>query len=359
MRVDLFDFELPDDLIALRPAEPRESARLLHVRPAGDFHDRFVKDLPSLLRTGDALVVNDTKVLPAQLVGERQRGGDTARVSATLHRRTAPDEWLAFVQGAKKLRAGDAVVFSRNDRTLSARVRGREADGSVRLRFDLGDETMEMALERVGSMPLPPYIARRREQDGEDRHDYQTAFADRPGAVAAPTAGLHLTDGLMRVLLEKGVEVVRLTLHVGAGTFLPVKVADTDAHVMHSEWCELSVEAADTLNRVRSANGRVVACGTTSLRTLESVHRGKSAFEPFSGETDIFITPGYRFRAVDGLLTNFHLPRSTLFMLVAAFCGLERMKAAYEHAIKQRYRFYSYGDASLLWQPETFGTAEA
>jgi S-adenosylmethionine:tRNA ribosyltransferase-isomerase len=339
VRVDLFDFDLPQDRIALRPAEPRDSARLLAVDPSG-LADRLVSDLPSLLQPGDLLVFNDTRVIPAQLEGRR---GD-ARIGATLHKREGPREWRAFLRNARRVRVGDTIDFGQG---VAAEALDKAGDGSVLLRF-AGDEPAELLLERAGTMPLPPYIASKRPADERDRADYQTMFAAEPGAVAAPTASLHFTPRLMAAIEAAGVGHVTLTLHVGAGTFLPVKADDTDDHVMHSEWGRIEPDAADRLNAARRGGGRIVAVGTTSLRLLESAADEDRVIRPFAGDTAIFITPGYRFRAIDGLLTNFHLPRSTLFMLVSALMGRERMLAAYEHAIAREYRFYSYGDASLL-----------
>ena len=339
MRVDLFDFELPPERIALRPASPRDSARLLLV--AGDgFEDRSVSDLPRLLRSGDTLVFNDTRVIPAQLEGRRGE----ARIGATLHKREGPRAWRAFIRNAKRVRDGDRIDFGNG---VSALAGERERDGSILLTFE-GDEPVELLLERAGTMPLPPYIAGKRAPDAQDASDYQTMFAREEGAVAAPTAALHFTPGLMEALAAAGVAHETLTLHVGAGTFLPVKAEDTADHVMHSEWGRIDPATADRLNEVRANGGRLIAVGTTVLRLLESAAGENGRIQPFQGDTDIFITPGYRFRAVDGLLTNFHLPRSTLFMLVSALMGRERMQAAYAHAIGEGYRFYSYGDASLL-----------
>ncbi len=342
MRVDLFDFELPPERIALRPASPRDSARLLLVE-GQSFADRLVSDLPQLLRRGDLLVFNDTKVIPAQLEG--RRGG--AAIGATLHKRTGPRTWRALVRNARRVREGDRIDFGDG---VAARASEREADGSFLLSFE-GDEPVEQLIARVGRMPLPPYIAGRRPADELDAGDYQTMFAREQGAVAAPTAALHFTRELMSALAAAGIGHATLTLHVGAGTFLPVKADDTDRHFMHSEWGRIGADTADRINAVRAAGGRTVAVGTTSLRLLESA-AGEDGVKPFEGETDIFITPGYRFRAVDGLLTNFHLPRSTLFMLVSALMGRETMLAAYAHAIDRAYRFYSYGDASLLLPPD-------
>ena len=339
MRVDLFDFELPSDLIALRPASPRDSARMLVVEQAG-MQDRLVADLPGLLRAGDVLVFNDTRVIPAQLEGRRGE----ARIGATLHKREGPRTWRAFVRNAKRLREGERVDFGSG---VTAVAEERGADGSILLRFE-GEEPVELLLDRAGRMPLPPYIAGKRAADDRDAEDYQTMFAREKGAVAAPTAALHFTPALMEALAKAGVAHETLTLHVGAGTFLPVKAEDTEDHLMHSEWGRIDAATADRLNAVRAAGGRLIAVGTTSLRLLESAAGEDGTIRPFEGDTAIFITPGYRFRAVDGLLTNFHLPRSTLFMLVSALMGLERMQAAYAHAIGSGYRFYSYGDASLL-----------
>jgi S-adenosylmethionine:tRNA ribosyltransferase-isomerase len=339
MRVDLFDFDLPAELIALRPAKPRDSARLLAVE--GDrISDRAVLDLPKLLRPGDVLVFNDTRVIPAQLEGRRGE----ASIGATLHKREGPREWWAFVRNAKRVRIGDLVEFG-GGVTASAAERGE--DGAVLLHFH-GDEPVEVLLERAGRMPLPPYIASRRPADEADRDDYQTMFAREEGAVAAPTAALHFTPRLIEALEKHGVGRETLTLHVGAGTFLPVKADDTREHKMHAEWGRIDAATAERLNAVRASGGRLIAVGTTSLRLLESAADDGGTIQPFEGDTAIFITPGYRFKAIDGLVTNFHLPKSTLFMLVSALMGLDVMKAAYAHAVEQRYRFYSYGDASLL-----------
>jgi len=340
MRVDLFDFDLPAELIALRPARPRDSARLLHVSGDGLFADRTVRDLPCLLRAGDVLVFNDTRVIPAQLEGMR----GNARIGATLHKRLGPREWQAFVRNGRRLRGGDRIAF---DGDVTALARERHEDGSWTLAFE-GEDPVEVLLERAGTLPLPPYIAGRRPVDAADRGDYQTMFARAEGAVAAPTAALHFTPELMAALELAGIAHEMLTLHVGAGTFLPVKAEDTADHAMHAEWGTIGPQTADRLNAARRAGGRIIAVGTTSLRLLESAAGEDRVIRPFAGDTSIFITPGYRFRAIDGLMTNFHLPRSTLFMLVSALMGLERMQAAYAHAIEQGYRFYSYGDASLL-----------
>ncbi len=339
MRVDLFDFDLPQELIALRPASPRDSALLLHVQ--GDvFADKIVRDLPSLLNPGDCLVFNDTRVIPAQLEGRR---GD-AKIGATLHKREGLRTWRAFVKNAKRLKEGDQVIFGGG---VTALVGERGADGSLLLHFE-GEEPVEILLERAGTMPLPPYIAARRAIDERDQQDYQTMFAREKGAVAAPTAALHFTPELMAALAARGVQHETLTLHVGAGTFLPVKADDTNDHQMHAEWGRIDAATADRLNAVRASGGRVIAVGTTSLRLLESAAGEDNVIRPFEGDTAIFITPGYRFKAVDGLMTNFDLPKSTLMMLVSALMGLERMQAVYAHAIREGYRFYSYGDSSLL-----------
>ena len=339
MRVDLFDFELPPERIALRPVSPRDSARLLLVQ-GQSFSDRIVGDLPSLLRAGDVLVFNDTKVIPAQLEGRR----GNASVGATLHKRQGPRAWRAFIRNAKRVREGDRIDFGGG---VAAIATERREDGSTLLSFE-GQEPIELLLERAGRMPVPPYIAGKRETDERDAQDYQTMFAREEGAVAAPTAALHFTPELMSALDGAGVRHETLTLHVGAGTFLPVKVEDTSEHVMHSEWGRIDAATADRLNAARAKGGRIIAVGTTSLRLLESAAGHDGEIRPFEGDTDIFITPGYPFKAVDGLLTNFHLPRSTLFMLVSALMGRETMHAAYAHAIAEGYRFYSYGDASLL-----------
>jgi len=339
MRVDQFDFELPPERIALRPARPRDAARMLVVDAEG-MADRTVRDLPACLRPGDVLVFNDTRVIPAQLEGTR---GD-ARIGATLHKREDLRRWWAFVRNAKRLRPGDLIDFGAGVTALAER---RGEDGAWLLAFQ-GDEPVELLLQRAGTMPLPPYIASKRSIDAEDAADYQTMFAREAGAVAAPTAALHFTPELLAALESAGIGMETLTLHVGAGTFLPVKSDTTEEHRMHAEWGRIDADAARRLNRVRAAGGRIIAVGTTSLRLLESAADEAGVIQPFEGDTAIFITPGYRFRAVDGLMTNFHLPRSTLFMLVCALMGLERMQAAYAHAIESGYRFYSYGDASLL-----------
>jgi S-adenosylmethionine:tRNA ribosyltransferase-isomerase len=339
MRVDLFDFALPQDRIALRPARPRDSARLLLVE-GRDISDHHVLELPELLRPGDVLVFNDTKVIPAQLEGRR---GD-ASIGATLHKREGPREWQAFLRNAKRVRVADTIDFGEG---VEASVVEKAEDGSALLHF-LGDEPVELLLERAGRMPLPPYIASKRAADEEDRADYQTIFAREEGAVAAPTAALHFTPRLLDALDARGIGCETLTLHVGAGTFLPVKAEDTSGHRMHAEWGRIDAVTAERLNRARASGGRLIAVGTTSLRLLESAADEPGIIRAFDGDTAIFITPGYRFKAIDGLITNFHLPRSTLFMLVSALMGLDVMKDAYAHAIDAGYRFYSYGDASLL-----------
>ncbi len=339
MRVDLFDFKLPPERIALRPANPRDSARLLNVTRDG-LSDHIVRDLPSLLRAGDCLVFNDTRVIPAQLEGKRGE----ASVGATLHKRLDLRSWQAFVRNAKRVREDDIIDFGQD---VSARASARADDGSVTLTF-LGDEPVEVLLERAGTMPLPPYIAGKRATDERDADDYQTMFAREKGAVAAPTAALHFTPELIAAVGEAGIAHETLTLHVGAGTFLPVKADDTDDHQMHSEWGHIDAATAKRLNDVKQKGGRIIAVGTTSLRLLESAAQEDGVLAPFEGDTAIFITPGYRFRFIDGLMTNFHLPRSTLFMLVSALMGREVMQEAYAHAIADGYRFYSYGDGSLL-----------
>lgn len=354
MRVDAFDYHLPEELIALRPAAPRDAARLLVVTPeaASAFADRTVLDLPDLLHPGDAIVFNDTKVIPAELRGRRTREGISAHVSVTLTERIDERHWRALARPAKRLKDGDCVVFGESSNVclvgaLEARVQARD-ESEVTLAFDLSGPALDEAIHALGAMPLPPYIASRRQADARDRTDYQTMFAHEEGAVAAPTAGLHFTDRLMQAIESRGVSRHFVTLHVGPGTFLPVRADDTSRHVMHPEHGIVSPETAKALNDVKVRGGTIVTVGTTSLRLLESATTADGKLRPFSGATDLFITPGYRFRFVDKLLTNFHLPRSTLFMLVAAFSGLETMQRAYAHAIAARYRFYSYGDACLL-----------
>ena len=360
MKTADFDFDLPDDHIALRPAEPRDSARLLVVRNGG-LEDRIIRDLPDFLQPGDALVFNDTRVIPARLSGVRERVGPegetlTVAVEATLHHRDAPDVWSAFMKPGKRIKAGDRIRFGSDSDgacllgRLDATVVDKGEDGLVTLRFDLAGPALDEAIRDVGVMPLPPYIAAKRAEDDRDRSDYQTMFAQLDGSVAAPTAGLHFTPALIEAIKARGVSTHAVTLHVGAGTFLPVKADDTADHRMHSEWGEVSPDTADALNAVRAAGGRIVCVGTTSLRLLESATTPDGVVQPFHGDTAIFITPGYAFRAADVLMTNFHLPKSTLFMLVSAFAGMETMKAAYAHAVKDGYRFYSYGDGSLLFR---------
>jgi S-adenosylmethionine:tRNA ribosyltransferase-isomerase len=339
MRVADFDFDLPAERIALRPARPRDSARLMLVHGTS-ISDHQMLELPGLLRPGDVLVFNDTKVIPAQLEGMRGE----ASIGATLHRREGPREWQAFLRNAKRARAGDTIDFGEG---VAASVVEKGPDGSAMLHFH-GEEPVELLLERAGRMPLPPYIASRRAIDESDREDYQTMFARKEGAVAAPTAALHFTPRLLEALDARGIRRETLTLHVGAGTFLPVKSEKIEEHKMHAEWGRIDASTAERLNVVRRSGGRLISVGTTSLRLLESASDEDGTIHPFEGDTAIFITPGYRFRAIDGLITNFHLPRSTLFMLVSALMGLDVMKSAYEHAIDRGYRFYSYGDASLL-----------
>jgi S-adenosylmethionine:tRNA ribosyltransferase-isomerase len=355
MRTDLFDFELPADSIALRPASPRDSARMLVVRPGTALRDQAVSDLPQFLKPGDQLVVNDTKVISAQLTGRRIGRGAEPKIEATLIKRLDGSRWQALVKPAKKLTQGDIVRFGNEGKVcflghLDAEVEHKGEDGEITLSFSFHGPSLDQAISDLGAPPLPPYIASKRTPDERDAADYQTMFAVNEGAVAAPTAGLHFTPALEAALCERGIGIHRITLHVGAGTFLPVKAEDTAAHKMHSEWGTISPGTADALNAARAGGGRIVAVGTTSLRLLESAAAEDGTIQPFAGDTAIFITPGYRFRAVDILLTNFHLPRSTLFMLVSAFCGLEPMKQAYAHAIAQGYRFYSYGDACLLFR---------
>lgn len=356
MRVDQFDFDLPNERIALRPARPRDAARMLVVRPEGteELTDAGVRELADWLEPGDALVFNDTKVIPAQLEGTRTRGDATAGISVTLHLRSGADRWRAFARPAKKLAVGDRIRFAGDGNvclagTLDASVAEKGDAGEVLLVFDLSGPALDEAIASVGHIPLPPYIAAKRGEDEQDRADYQTIFAEREGAVAAPTAGLHFTPELLQSLTDRGIEQHRVTLHVGAGTFLPVKSDTTDDHKMHAEYGEVSEETASALQAVRARGNRIVSVGTTSLRILESAAQGDDGLAAFAGETSIFITPGYRFRAIDVLMTNFHLPRSTLFMLVSALSGLETMQRAYAHAIEQEYRFYSYGDACLLF----------
>lgn len=361
MRVDDFDFDLPAERIALRPARPRDSARLLVVRPrdAEPLTDSSVSSLGDFLREGDALVFNDTKVIPAQLEGVRSRpGGIDAKVSFTLHMRVGPDRWKAFARPAKKLKQGDRIRFGHSGNaclsgTLEATLFHKGEAGEVELAFDFSGPDLDQAIAAVGHIPLPPYIASKRGEDDQDRRDYQTVYAREEGAVAAPTAGLHFTDALLADLRARGIEEHFVTLHVGAGTFLPVKVDEVSDHKMHFERGEITQATADALNAVRARGGRIVSVGTTSARLLESSADETGRIQPMNAATDIFITPGYKFRAIDVLMTNFHLPRSTLFMLVSAFSGRETMRAAYTHAIETGYRFYSYGDGSLLFPDKT------
>jgi S-adenosylmethionine:tRNA ribosyltransferase-isomerase len=357
MRTDLFDFELPPDCIALRPIVPRDAARLLVVRPGGtpEFEDRGMRDLPGLLRPGDALVVNDSRVIAARLTGRRiGRGAAEPRVEVTLHRRIDGSHWKAFALPAKKLQVGDRLRFGTEGRVcflgqLDAQVAEKGEGGEISLSFALHGPVLDQAIAERGDMPLPPYIASRRAPDEQDRTDYQTLFAAQEGSVAAPSAGLHFTEELLERLKVRGIGLHKVTLHVGAGTFLPVKAEDTAGHKMHAEFGSVPAEVAAALNEVRAQGGRIVAVGSTALRLLESAAGHDGHLRSFAGETVMFITPGYRFKAVDLMLTNFHLPRSTLFMLVSAFSGLDVMKRAYAHAIASGYRFYSYGDACLLF----------
>jgi S-adenosylmethionine:tRNA ribosyltransferase-isomerase len=356
MRTDLFDFDLPTERIALRPAEPRDAARLLVVQPHGtpELLDAGVRDLPEQLRPGDAVVVNETKVIAARLSGRRiGRGDGQPAIEATLHKRLDGSRWRAFVRPAKRLQEGDVIRFGDEGKVcflgqLDATVEAKDDGGEVTLSFAFHGPVLDQAIEERGDMPLPPYIASRRDPDERDRIDYQTLFAKEEGSVAAPTAGLHFTDALLERLSQRGIGLHRVTLHVGAGTFLPVKAEDTADHRMHAEWGTVSVETATALNAVRAAGGRILAVGSTALRLIESVADESGTIHPITGDTSLFITPGYKFRAVDLMMTNFHLPRSTLFMLVSAFCGLDVMQRAYVHAIATDYRFYSYGDACLL-----------
>ncbi|MHC1950693.1 tRNA preQ1(34) S-adenosylmethionine ribosyltransferase-isomerase QueA [Bradyrhizobium sp. UFLA06-06] len=355
MRTDLFDFELPPESIALRPASPRDAARMLVVHPDGVLRDAAIADLPQWLEPGDQVVVNDTKVIAAQLKGRRIGRDTEPKIEATLIKRLDGSRWQALVKPAKKLSPGDTIRFGNEGRVcllgnLDAEVEAKGQEGEVTLSFSFHGPVLDQAIADVGATPLPPYIASKRTPDDQDVSDYQTMFAANEGAVAAPTAGLHFTPALEAALKNRGVELHRLTLHVGAGTFLPVKTEETSEHKMHAEWGCISAETASALNAARAKGGRIVAIGTTSLRLLESAANADGAIEPFAAETSIFITPGYRFRAVDILLTNFHLPRSTLFMLVSAFSRLETMQRAYAHAIRDGYRFYSYGDACLLFR---------
>jgi S-adenosylmethionine:tRNA ribosyltransferase-isomerase len=353
MRVADFDFDLPEDRIALRPAKPRDAAKLLVVEP-DRLQDRGMSDLPGLLKPGDVLVFNKTKVIPAALAGKRiGRGEAEPKIEVLLHQRLDGSRWKAFARPGKRLSVGDRIRFGAEGRvclldTLDARVEEKGESGEITLAFDFHGPFLDEAIATLGDMPLPPYIAGKRETDAQDRQDYQTIFAEEEGAIAAPTAGLHFTPDLMTSLQARGIATEFVTLHVGAGTFLPVKAEDTEAHKMHAEWGKISEDVVLRLNEAKAKDHRIIPVGTTSLRLLESA-AASGKLKAFRGSTDIFITPGYRFRVADLLITNFHLPRSTLFMLVSAFAGRERMKSAYAHAIAHDYRFYSYGDASLLF----------
>jgi S-adenosylmethionine:tRNA ribosyltransferase-isomerase len=348
VKVDAFDFDLPAENIALHPVEPRDSARMLVVRQNEPMVDGHVRDLLTILRHGDVLVVNDTRVLPAELTGQRVRGDLRAGVSFNLHKRVDTQSWKAFARPAKKLDLGDRLELG-DDGSIIATVAEKGDAGEVTLRFELAGAQLDEIIKAHGAMPLPPYIGLKRGLEERDKSDYQTVYAQKDGAVAAPTAGLHFTPELLAELTALGVSIERVTLHVGAGTFLPVKADDTADHKMHAEWGELPADVVDRILAAKAKGGRLVAVGTTSLRLLETASRD-GTLKPFTGDTDIFITPGYRFNAVDLLMTNFHLPRSTLFMLVSAFAGFETMHAAYRHAIEDGYRFYSYGDSSLLFR---------
>lgn len=357
MRTDLFDFELPPERIALRPASPRDAARMLVVRPgqAPEFADKCVRDLPELLNPGDALVVNDTKVIAARLVGRRIGRGADAKIESTLTERLDGSRWRAFAKPGKKLAVGDVIRFGEEGKVcflgqLDATVEAKGEGGEITLSFAFHGAVLDQAIAERGDMPLPPYIAGKRKPDEQDRDDYQTYFAREEGSVAAPTAGLHFTDALLARLAARGVAVHKVTLHVGPGTFLPVHADDTSGHKMHAEHAVLTAETAAALNAIHAKGGRIIAVGSTALRTIESAANESGTIRPFAGATSLFITPGYRFKAVDLMMTNFHLPRSTLFMLVSAFCGLDVMQRAYAHAIANGYRFYSYGDASLLFR---------
>lgn len=352
MDVELFNFDLPEDRIALRPVVPRDSAKLLQVK-AGNLSDHSIFDLPDLLRAGDVLVLNETRVLRACLEGVRPArthgGGGDVRIGVNLHKCLSENEWRAFARPAKRLKDGDRIRFSPN---LSAEVFGKQTGGDIGLRFNVSDAELDLEIENAGEMPLPPYIARKRAVDARDDVDYQTVFGTHMGSVAAPTAGLHYTPELFEKLAAKGVEVLRLTLHVGAGTFLPVSHDNTDDHKMHSEWFSIDGDVAKRINRAKTEGRRIIAVGTTALRALESSVDENGQLIAQNADTEIFITPGYTYKIVDGLLTNFHLPKSTLFMLVSALAGLENMQAAYKYAVENKYRFYSYGDTSLLWNDE-------
>ena len=351
--LDAFDFDLPEDRIALAPAQPRESARLLQVGPGPGLRDGQFSDLLDILCDGDALVVNDSRVIRASLKGARSRGDTTAAIQINLHKRLSDHEWLAFAKPAKRLAVGDVIVFGGEGgicfaESLQATVAELKGQGEVLLGFEKSGAALDEAIDLHGEMPLPPYISSRREPREADKVDYQTIYSRQDGSVAAPTAGLHFSNDMLEALKAKGVKVIHVTLHVGAGTFLPVKCERISEHKMHAEWGEVSQQAADQINEVKNSGGRVFAVGTTSLRLLETAARASKRVQPFCGETDIFITPGFQFHAADCLLTNFHLPKSTLFMLVCAFAGLPEMQRAYAHAIDAGYRFYSYGDACLL-----------
>lgn len=346
MNVDLFDFELPEDRIALRPVEPKDSSRMMVVDARGEIHDQKMLELPDYLTAQDIIVFNDTKVIPAQLSGTC-RGLD---IECNLHKRLGPVEWIAFAKKVKRFRNNDVIEFGPSLRAFITEISSDDQIGQITLRFDVAPGLLESRLQEVGQMPLPPYIASKRDIDEQDLTDYQTIFAKREGAVAAPTASLHFTQRILDALEERGVQSVHLTLHVGAGTFLPVKVDDTSQHKMHAEWGEISYKAAKMINEAKASGGRVIAVGTTALRLLESATGKDGIVRPWSDDTDIFITPGYKFNIVDMLVTNFHLPKSTLFMLVSAFAGLDTMQEAYAHAIQYGYRFYSYGDGSLLYR---------
>lgn len=356
MRVDLFDFELPDERIALRPAVPRDASKMLVIDPKNfgsnaAFSDCGISQFVDFLNEGDAVVFNDTRVIPAQFEGVRIRGENKVNVSATLHMRVADNAWKAFIRPGKRIKQGDAIVFKNSDHVqLNATVTAKGDGGEVTLTFDLSGADLDSQVMIVGKIPLPPYIASKRDNDDADHEDYQTIYAKDAGAVAAPTAGLHFTESIFEALKAKGVSTHFVTLHVGAGTFLPVKADDTENHLMHSEIGYVTQDVADQLNAAHKNGGRIISIGTTSLRLLESATNERGEVLAWSGPTDIFITPGYTFKAVDVLLTNFHLPKSTLFMLVSSFCGLETMQAAYKYAIENEYRFYSYGDASLLFK---------
>ncbi len=353
MRVDEFDFDLPESLIALHPVSPRDSAKMLVMRD-GRLEDKIVTDLVEQLQSNDVLVINDTKVIPAQLKGTRIRNGNEANVSFNLHKRIDKSIWAAFARPAKKLKICDRLSFGKRSETqnLQANVIDCLEGGQVELQFDISGAELDEAIKSHGAMPLPPYIGLKRELEERDKQDYQTIYAKFDGAVAAPTAGLHFTNELMQRIKNKGIDIETVTLHVGAGTFLPVKVEKTTDHKMHSEWGEVSEKTINRIKQAKTRGGRIVAVGTTSLRLLESACLKTGELAPFSGDTDIFITPGFKFKAVDMLMTNFHLPRSTLFMLVSAFAGFDNMHLAYAQAIKNKYRFYSYGDSSLLFRKD-------